>query len=141
VLHDLPTAEIPSPTLYRILRLRSEVFVVEQACVYLDPDGRDLEPSARQLWIEDDDGEVVATARVLDEGSARRIGRIATAPAARGRGLAGLLVEHVVATTDGPWLLDAQSQLVGWYETFGFAVVGDEYDDDGILHTPMRRDP
>ena len=139
VLHDRPLGEIDPLVLYRILRLRSEVFVVEQACVYLDPDGRDLEPAARQLWLEDDGGEVVATARVLVDGDAHRIGRIATAAARRGTGLAARLVEHFLASYRGPWRLDAQTQLTGWYEAFGFEVAGPEYDDDGILHVPMVR--
>lgn len=141
MLHDRPLGEIPAPTAYRILQLRSEVFVVEQACAYLDPDGRDLEPGARQLWIEDGGGAVVATARVLDDGDARRIGRIATAPSVRRSGLGGRLIEHFVATTTGPWVLDAQAHLAGWYGRFGFAVDGDPYEEDGILHVPMRRDP
>jgi ElaA protein len=138
-IHDRPASALPPELLYEILRLRSEVFVVEQAAAYLDLDGRDLEPGTRQLWIEAD-GVVVATARVLDDGAARRIGRIATAPAHRRRGLAAALVEHFVATTDGPWRLDAQAHLAAWYERLGFVVDGDEYDDgDGIRHVPMIR--
>lgn len=138
-IHDRPAGELPAELLYRILRLRSEVFVVEQAAAYLDLDGRDLEPGARQLWIEDG-GVVVATARVLDDGESRRIGRIATAASHRRRGLAAELVEHFVATTAGPWRLDAQAHLAGWYERFGFVVDGPEYtDDDGIPHVPMVR--
>src|SRR5688500_15963404 len=120
VLHDRPLDEVPARVLYEILRLRSDVFVVEQACVFLEPDGRDLEPGCRQLWIDDDAGRVLAVARVLDEGDARRIGRIVTAADARGRGLAAELVEHFVATSRGPWVLDAQSHLAGWYARFGF---------------------
>lgn len=139
LVHDVATADLDAGTLYRILRLRAEVFVVEQACVYLDPDGRDLEPGARQLWIEAPPGEVAATARVIDDGDHRRIGRIATAAEQRGRGLGACLVEHFVATSTGPWALDAQAHLAGWYERFGFVVDGAEYDDDGIPHVPMRR--
>ena len=139
-LHDAPTAELTVDVLYGILRLRAEVFVVEQQAAYLDPDGRDLEPTTRQLWITD--GGIVATARVLDDGDARRIGRIATAPAWRSQGLAGRLVEHFVATAPGPWRLDGQAYLVDWYRRFGFEVAGDEYvDDDGIPHVPMVRTP
>lgn len=137
-VHDAAADDLAPGVLYAILRLRAEVFVVEQACVYLDPDGRDVEPGARQLWITDGDA-VVATARVLDDGDHRRIGRIATASAHRRRGLAAELVEHFLATTDGPWRLDAQAHLAGWYERFGFVVDGAEYDDDGIPHVPMRR--
>ena len=137
-VHDAPAAELPAEVLYRILRLRAEVFVVEQACVYLDPDGRDLEPGARQLWVEEG-GEVVATARVLDEGVHRRIGRIAAAPSHRGAGLGARLLEHFLDGWPGPWRLDAQEHLAGWYERFGFAVDGPAYDDDGIVHVPMLR--
>lgn len=137
-LHDRHVSGIPPATLYRLLRLRAEVFVVEQACAYLDLDGRDLEPGCRQLWVEEG-GEVLAAARLLDEGEARRIGRVATAPRVRGRGLARLLVEHAVASSEGPWVLGAQSHLADWYRRLGFAVDGDEYDEDGIPHVPMRR--
>ena len=63
-------ADLDPATLYRILALRSDVFVVEQDCVYPDPDGRDLEPDARQLWIERD-GAVVATLRLLRDPDGR----------------------------------------------------------------------
>jgi ElaA protein len=138
-LHDRTFAEIEPQTLYGILRLRAEVFVVEQACAYLDLDGRDLESTTRQLWFEDDAGTVIATARVLDDADTRRIGRIATHPDHRGEGLAGQLVEHFLASSLGPWRLDAQSYLVEWYARFGFAVDGPEYLEDGILHVPMFR--
>lgn len=138
MVHDSPTADLPAPVLYGILRLRSEVFVVEQDCAYLDPDGRDLEPATRQLWIQEGGG-VVATARILDDGAARRIGRIATARSHRKRGLGGQLVEHFLATSPGPWRLDGQTHLTDWYRGFGFAVAGAEYDDDGIPHVPMER--
>ena len=140
MVHDRPLDEVPPRALYGILQLRSDVFVVEQTCVFLDPDGRDLEPGCRQLWIEGDDGAVVAAARVLDDGDARRIGRIVTAPPARRRGLGRRLVEHALAHHPGPWVLDGQSQLVDWYRTFGFEVSGDEYLEDGIAHVPMRRE-
>jgi len=137
--HDRTFVELTPAELYGILRLRAEVFVVEQAAAYLDPDGRDTEPTARQLWFEGEAGTVVATARVLDDGDARRIGRIATRTDHRGRGLAAQLVNHFLASAVGPWRLDAQAHLSGWYERFGFAVDGPEYDDDGIPHVPMVR--
>ena len=130
--------ELPATALYGILRLRAEVFVVEQSCVYLDPDGRDLEPSTRHLWIEDD-GVVVAALRVLREADgATSIGRVVTAPSHRSRGLAAELVEAAVASTPTrPVRIKAQSQLVDWYSRFGFAVDGDEFLEDGIPHVPM----
>ena len=140
MVHDRPFAAVDPATLYRILQLRSQAFVVEQECVFLEPDGRDLEATCRLLWVLDESGvEVVATARVIDDGPARRIGRIVTAEPARRQGLAASLVTHFLDTTAGPWVLDAQSHLAPWYAAFGFEVSGDEYLDDGIPHVPMRR--
>ncbi|HVF32058.1 MAG TPA: GNAT family N-acetyltransferase [Acidimicrobiales bacterium] len=126
-----------TPTqLYDLLRLRAEVFVVEQGCAYLDPDGLDLEPTTRHLWVEDD-GRVVAALRIV--GNA--IGRVVTASPRRSQGLASALVERAVDGTPRPVRLNAQSHLVGWYEGLGFVVDGAGFVEDGIPHTPMiRRD-
>lgn len=142
-VRDAAVAELDAATLYRILALRSAVFVVEQNCVYLDPDGRDLEPTARQLWIEAPDGEVVATLRLLiDDDGRYRIGRVATADNARNRGLAARLMNRALELIgDVPAVLGAQSYLVDWYARFGFVASGDEYIEDGIPHTPMTRTP
>jgi ElaA protein len=130
--------------LYRILQLRSEVFVVEQDCVYLDVDGRDLEPRTVQLWIDGAQSTVVATLRVLWDSDGRaRIGRVATAIEARSGGLAARLMERAIELArDGgaaEIVLNAQSHLAGWYGRFGFAVDGPTFVEDGIDHTPMRR--
>ena len=136
-------ADLGVEVLYRILRLRSEVFVVEQECIYLDPDGRDAEPTAWHLWVEEG-GEVVVAGRLLPEvgehGETWRIGRVATAPKARGRGLAAALVRKAVELCgdDRPIELHAQSHLVEWYRTLGFEPSDSEYIEDGIPHTPMR---
>ncbi|HUF98897.1 MAG TPA: GNAT family N-acetyltransferase [Ilumatobacter sp.] len=137
-VHDASFHELSGTQVYAILRLRSEVFVVEQACVYLDPDGRDIESGTRHIWTERG-GTIEACLRVLDDGDVRRFGRVATRGSARGTGLAATLIEHALATTVGPWVLDAQAHLAGWYERFGFAVTGAEFDEDGIAHVPMRR--
>ena len=132
-------ADLDPLTAYRLWALRSEIFVVEQDCPYLDLDGRDLEPSARHLWVEQH-GEPVATLRLLDDGDALRIGRVATAAPARGRGLAARLVRAAVTLAgDRPVVLDAQSHLVDWYAGLGFAASGRGFVEDGIPHTPMRR--
>ncbi|UOQ57201.1 GNAT family N-acetyltransferase [Leucobacter allii] len=136
--------DIPSRTFYAIARLRQEVFVVEQDCVYLDLDGRDLEPGTVQLWVEDATGGIAATIRILAEDAQepglRSIGRVVTAPAWRGRGVAGALLEAGIAACAGrPILLHAQSHLAEWYARFGFAPCGPGFLEDGIPHTPMRR--
>jgi ElaA protein len=139
-VRDALTVELDARTLYRILAVRSAVFVVEQDCVYLDTDGRDLEPDARQLWIESD-GAVVATLRLLrDPDGAARIGRVATVPSARSTGLARRLMTRALELSAGREIvLDAQSYLVDWYARFGFVRASAEYLEDGIPHVTMRR--
>jgi ElaA protein len=132
-------AGLDALTAYRLWALRSAVFVVEQDCPYLDLDGRDLEPLTRHLWVEQDGGPV-ATLRLLDDGEALRIGRVATAASARGRGLAGSLVRAALDVAgERAVVLDAQSHLVDWYAGFGFAPSGRGFVEDGIPHTPMLR--
>jgi ElaA protein len=139
-LHDAPLAALDAETLYRILALRVDVFVVEQRCPYPELDGRDLERSARLVWAERD-GVVLATLRLLtDADGSARIGRVATAAAARGAGLAATILARALELAAGrPVVLDAQSHLAGWYARFGFERAGADFDEDGITHTPMRR--
>ena len=139
-VRDAPLAGLDPATLYRILALRVDVFVVEQRCAYPELDGRDLEPTTRLVWAERD-GAVLATLRVLAEvDGAVRIGRVATAPGARGEGLAARLVGRALELAAGrPVVLDAQSHLAGWYTRFGFVRAGPDFEEDGIEHTPMRR--
>jgi ElaA protein len=141
-------AELDTATLYALLRLRTEIFVVEQECPYLDLDGRDLTPTTRHLWYaeqSDAAGEaepsVLAYLRVIrDPDGTARIGRVCTAKQARGAGLSRRLVAEALALIgDEPCVLDAQSYLVDFYRQFDFAPTGPEFLDDGIPHTPMRR--
>jgi ElaA protein len=132
-------AELPADTAYRLWALRSEVFVVEQDCPYLDLDGRDLDPGTRHLWVEVGE-DPVATLRLLDDGDRLRIGRVATRERHRGAGMAAALVqEALVLAGDREVVLDAQSHLVDWYQRFGFEPSGRGFVEDGIPHTPMRR--
>lgn len=137
-IHCAPFDALTVNELYGILRLRSEVFVVEQACAYLDPDARDTEPATLHMWIATNDIPCAAYLRVLDDGDARRIGRVVTDAEARGRGLAARLMQCALHETEGPWVLEAQSHLTAWYERFGFSAAGDKYIEDGIPHVPMR---
>jgi len=130
--------EIELATLYAILRLRAQVFVVEQACAFLDPDGGDLLPTTVHWWWEDGDGVIDAYLRVIDDERGRRIARVVTAESARRKGRAAALIDAAISEIHGPCVLDAQSHLVGWYERIGFEVTGSEYIEDGIAHTPMR---
>ncbi|MGA8255800.1 MAG: GNAT family N-acetyltransferase [Nocardioides sp.] len=131
--------ELDGAAAYQLWRLRQEVFVVEQACSYRDLDGRDLEPSTRHVLLIGGDG-LLGCARVLDDGDIWRIGRVALSLAARGRGLADVVMQTALSVCVGrDTVLDAQSPLAGWYSTFGFAIDGPEFLEDGIAHVPMRR--
>jgi ElaA protein len=136
-------SEMDPTVLYRLLQMRMDVFVVEQAAAYADIDGRDAEPGAELVWAEED-GEILATLRILQERDASRIGRVATARAARGRGIAADLMRRAVercleARPTAPILIDAQSHLVDWYARFGFVVEGEPFVEDAIPHRRMRR--
>jgi len=138
-LHDATGPDLTAAQLHDILRLRGDVFVVEQKAAYADIDGRDLAPGTRHLWLAEGD-DVLAYLRVLlDPGGVRRIGRVVTAVHARGRGLAARLMEAVV-TSDVEYVLDAQTYVQSFYTRYGFVPEGAEFvDDDGIPHITMRR--
>ena len=130
---------IAPATLYRIVRLRTEVFVYEQGIV-CEPelDGLDLEPTTTLYWAEQD-GDVVATLRVLADGPIVHIGRVATAKRARGRGIAARLIETALDDFPQPIEIHAQAYLEEWYGRFGFERTGQNFLEAGIDHVPMRR--
>lgn len=133
--------ELTARQLHDILRLRSDVFIVEQDCAYPDVDGRDLEPATVHLWIEDDGGQPLSYLRILrDPDDTQRFGRVVTATAARGRGLSAVLIRAAMERTDGPVLIHAQAHLRDWYARFGFEVCGEGFLEDGIPHLPMLLD-
>lgn len=144
VLRSAPLADLSPAVLYRLLQLRVRVFVVEQKAAYDELDGRDLEPGTLQLWAEQDD-EVVGTLRILTDTDCFHIGRVVTAPVARGRGVGGEMLRRAIAHCTArdprrPILIDAQAHLAHWYARFGFTVRGAEFAWDGIAHLPMRRE-
>ncbi|MEU7925210.1 GNAT family N-acetyltransferase [Micromonospora sp. NPDC049801] len=134
-------ADLDARTLHDLLKLRIDVFVVEQNCPYPELDGRDVEPGTRHVWLTDGDA-LMAYLRILaDPDGVARIGRVVVAPAARGGGHAGRLMAAALDLVgDQPCVLEAQSHLVAFYARHGFTVSGPEYVEDGIPHTPMRRD-
>jgi ElaA protein len=143
--HRSTVAAMDPVLLYRLLELRVAVFVVEQHAAYSDLDGRDVEAGAELLWAEEE-GAVLATARVLRDPTVMRVGRVATAPAARSRGVASALMRAAVdrcveVAPELPVVLDAQEHLTDWYGRFGFAVSGERFFEDGIPHVRMVRLP
>jgi ElaA protein len=139
VLREARFAELTPAELYGILRLRVDVFVVEQTCPYPELDGRDAEPGTVHLWYADDEATTLATIRVLENGDDRAIGRVATAVGARGRGLSAELIRRGIELCGGRTIdIGAQAYLESWYERFGFVRSGPDYLEDGIPHLPMR---
>lgn len=133
--------ELTPHRLYALLRLRSEVFVVEQDCVFLDLDDRDHETDAEHLWLDDPRG-LAGCLRLLHESGDRwSMGRVVTRADVRSRGVAGTLVraglDRLRALGCRRVDLGAQAHLAGWYGSFGFVVDGDAYVEDGIPHVPM----
>ncbi|WP_116126534.1 GNAT family N-acetyltransferase [Lewinella sp. IMCC34183] len=130
--------------LYAIMVLRQRVFVVEQTCWYLDADG--LDQAALHLLGTDDNGRLLAYTRILDRGVSypdhASIGRVITAPEARGRGLGRPLMKEsltVLYATYGRQAvkIGAQAHLQDFYGSLGFVGVGEVYDEDGIPHRHM----
>lgn len=144
---DLHHSELSVSALYEVLKLRCEVFVVEQACAYLDVDGDDLVGENRHLlgWR---DNQLVAYARILkneDDFAPVVIGRVIVSPQVRGEKLGYQLMERAVASCQQYWphhalYLGAQAHLQPFYAHFGFSPVTDIYDEDGIPHIGMARE-
>jgi ElaA protein len=137
--------------LYQALALRSQVFVLEQNCVFLDPDGVDLQDGVWHLLGHGSDGELMAYARLLAPLSkgvmqARpMISRVVTAPSARWLGLGRLLMVKAIEECEDRWPgaaidINAQAHLQAFYERLGFVITSEPYDEDGILHVDMKRE-
>lgn len=132
-----------TPTkLYAILKLRSEVFVVEQNCVYLDTDNKDQLSFHLSGWIGKD---LVAYARILPPGLAfeeASIGRVVTNPLYRkigaGRELMLQAIERTINQFDVSAIkIGAQLYLLDFYTSLGFKISGPQYMEDGIPHIEM----
>ncbi|WP_285028325.1 GNAT family N-acetyltransferase [Plantibacter sp. ME-Dv--P-122b] len=137
--HVARAAEMDPVTLYRVLKIRVDVFVVEQTALFADLDGRDIEDGTLIAWAQEGD-EVLATIRILTEAEHSEIGRVATAFTARGRGLAAELIRRAVADHGHRELrMGAQKRLADWYGQFGFEISGPDYVEDDIVHVPMTR--
>lgn len=139
----VPYPELTLDELYGLLDLRCRVFVVEQECAYRDTDG--LDPTALHLLGERGD-ELLAYARLLAPGVAYAepaIGRVLTAPEARGLGLGKALMERAIAEVGarwpGPIQIGAQRYLDRFYRGLGFEPAGEPYLEDGIPHVHMIR--
>ncbi|HXB96387.1 MAG TPA: GNAT family N-acetyltransferase [Puia sp.] len=134
--------QLTPPELYDILRLRSEVFVVEQNCVFLDMDNKD---QYCHHIIGRQEGRLLGYSRILRAGISyveSSIGRIVTSPAARRQGIGReLMVQSIRTLYDLYGITDirigAQYYLLSFYASFGFVQKGEIYLEDGIEHIEM----
>ena len=126
--------------LYGILRVRSEVFVTGQKCLYVDPDGRDF--GSVQVFASKGD-RIIGCLRIYGkEAGVVQIGRVAVIESQRGTGIGRMMmrqaISHVMENlTDEKIYLEAQTYAIGFYEKLGFKVISDEFLDEGIPHKGM----
>jgi ElaA protein len=147
--HWLRFDQLSREQLYELLRLRSEVFVVEQNCVFQDMDGLDdqaMHLLGTRLW-EGGAPQLVAYVRCFPAGvtfAEASIGRVVTRLSARGGGLGHALMAEAVRALQQQWgaqpiRIGAQAHLQDFYRRQGFADVGRPYVEDGITHLEMLR--
>jgi len=128
--------------LYKILQLRSEVFVVEQNCIFLDMDSKDEGCLHFMGFVND---ELAAYTRLVPPGyiyEEMSIGRVVTSPKHRSKGLGKELMQRSIELCkhyfgDGNIKIGAQCYLLKFYESLGFKIIGERYDEDGIEHVHM----
>jgi ElaA protein len=133
--------------LYDLLKLRSEVFVLEQNCAYVDLDDKDRHADAHHLLGIDADGRLQAYTRLLPPGlgfAEPSFGRVITAAGVRGQGLGHQLIARSIEQVRQHWprnniRIGAQSHLQDLYRRHGFATASEQYLEDGIPHHEMLR--
>lgn len=132
-------SELTPEALYQILRLREQVFQLEQQCIYPDLDNVD-QRATHMMGLHD--GDLTAYARLYEKENNLMIGRVVTATAARGQGLGRELIRQCLQYfkqhhTGRTIKISAQHHLQNFYQSFGFIAIGDPYDEDGIPHIAM----
>ena len=137
-----PYPELSPDELYALLRLRCEVFIVEQDCAYLDPDGTD-QAALHMMGLKA--GRLVAGARLIPPGiqyDSCSIGRVVTSASVRGQGYGQQLMQQAIHHCRTRWpgqviTISAQHYLAGFYRSLGFATESEPYMEDGIVHVRM----
>lgn len=130
--------ELTNRELYAVLQLRSEVFVVEQNCVYQDIDNKDLKSFHLMAFDED---ILAAYCRILPSGLSFKeasIGRVITKPSHRSKGIGITLIHKAIKAAASTQIkIGAQLYLKKFYEGFGFVQTSEVYLEDGIEHIEM----
>lgn len=137
--------ELSAREFHDVLKLRVDVFVVEQRCAYAELDGQDALATTAHIYAKNHDGVVVAAARVLAAAETKpvRIGRVVVAHTHRGTGLAAQLMQRVMQYCQAHYAgetIELASQVGAHklYEQFGFTTSSADYLDDGIPHRDMQ---
>ncbi len=133
-------SELTLTELYSMLKLRVDVFVVEQNCPYPELDGEDKE--AIHLFIEEK-GEVISSLRIITNQPKTRIGRVITDKDHRGKKLSSTLMQEAMVYIKTNYsqkavILSSQEHLQHFYGKFGFEPVSEMYLEDGIPHVDME---
>jgi ElaA protein len=138
-------ASFDTHTLFAVMKLRVDVFVVEQACAYPELDSCDNDAGTLHL-LGYDGSELTAYARAMPDSRQRRvrIGRVVVAPASRGQGQATELMRRLMSRLEADYpgfelQLAAQQSVVDFYTSLGFSAVSDVYLEEGIAHVDMLR--
>jgi ElaA protein len=131
--------QLTADGLYELLRFRQGIFIVEQKSPYPDLDG--LDQHAWHLLLRAE-GVLAGCLRLIPPPPLVRIGRVAVAAPLRGRGLGRRLMEEALGFCRERYpakdvVLAAQLSLVSFYQSLGFAVTSEPYDDFGLMHVEM----
>ncbi len=141
-------ADLSGADLYEVLQKRQDVFILEQTCLYPDMDGLDAGAHHLLGWrIIDGKRALAAYLRVLAPGAKyaeMSLGRVLTAPSARGTGIGRELLAQGIAHAERQYpgqriRIGAQQHLENFYGGFGFVTCSAPYDEDGIMHIDMLR--
>ena len=136
-----PYNELSKDQFFDILKLRIEIFVVEQSCYYQELDDEDKEAFHVSIY---NNGIIVAVGRIIPNLNNRevKIGRIAVKMNQRKKGFASSMMEDMLNFISKKYgdfsvLLSAQTYLIKFYQSYGFNEIGDTYLEDGIEHINM----
>ncbi len=141
-------ADMTADDVFEVMKLRTDVFFLEQRITEEELDEADRFPETSHLWATDEAGRAVAYVRVVrrddppdeDRGIGLSIGRLVVAEAQRGQGLAHELMRRALELCGTQTvILHAQAWVEGLYAAHGFVTVGEPFDEAGIVHLRMIR--
>lgn len=136
--------ELTTEELYAILKLRQDVFIIEQDCIYPDADGIDLD--SHHIMCFDNNRNLMAYLRLIAPGKVHEkyssIGRVVSSQKARGKGYGKSIMEFAILQSKALYpshdiKISAQTYVIPFYKALGFEEVGEAYLEDNIPHKSM----